>query len=144
MKQFVIFINRSIRHILAEILPHMIQHKSGKIITIASIAGLVGFVNSAAYSAAKGAVISLTREMALDFAKYHITVNAIAPGVIVTDMTKEGLKTKEATDALLSKIPLGRIGKPEDIAHTALFLATDESSYITGQTIIVDGGWTII
>ncbi len=126
-----------------KILSEMIKHEYGKIVNIASIAGVVGFEKSAAYCAAKGAVMSLTRQMALDYAREKITINAIAPGVIFTNMTKDSLSSKEATDAILRKIPIGRIGTSQDIANAALFLASNESSYITGQTLVVDGGWTI-
>lgn len=122
-------------------MPHMIKAGSGKIINVASIAGLVGFGQSAAYCAAKGAVINLTREMALDYGSKHINVNAIAPGVIETDMTKAFLENEEEKKNLLFKTPIGRVGKPEDIAYAALYLASSESDFVTGHTLVVDGGW---
>jgi len=121
--------------------PEMIKQDKGKIINITSIAGQVGFANSSAYCASKGAVINMTRELALELAQYKINVNAIGPGVIETDMTKELLKDKATRETLLANIPLSRIGKPEDIANAALFLASDNSDYITGITLFVDGGW---
>ena len=121
--------------------PEMIKQGKGKIINIASIAGQVGFANSSAYCASKGAIINITRELALELAQYKINVNAIGPGVIETDMTKNLLKNKATKEALLANIPLNRIGKPEDIANAALFLASDNSDYITGITLFVDGGW---
>lgn len=125
------------------VLPHMLKQEKGKILNIASIAGLFGFEKSAAYCAAKGAVVNLTREMALDYAPRGISVNAIAPGVIESDMTKPMLSDDASKDSFLTNIPVGRIGKPKDIAHAAVFLVSDESEYIVGQTIVVDGGWTI-
>jgi len=121
--------------------PEMIKQGKGKIINITSIAGQVGFANSSAYCASKGAIINMTRELALELAQYKINVNAIGPGVIETDMTKELLKDKATRETLLANIPLSRIGKPEDIANAALFLASDNSDYITGITLFVDGGW---
>lgn len=124
-------------------LPHMLQKGNGKIINVASIAGLIGFEQSAAYCAAKGAVINLTREMALDYAPKNIHVNAIAPGIIVTDMTKSMLADETMKKSFLEKTPVGRVGTPEDIAYAAVYLASTESDFVVGQTFVVDGGWTI-
>ncbi len=121
---------------------HMIKRKYGKIVNIASIAGLVGFLGAPNYCAAKGGVVNLTKEMALELARFGINVNAIAPGIIETDMTKGILSDEKSRQAMLANIPLKRIGKPEDIANAAIFLASDDASYITGTTLIVDGGWT--
>lgn len=125
------------------VIPVMIKQKSGKIITTASIAGLSGFAQSAAYCAAKGAVVNLTRQMALDYAPRGICINAIAPGVIASDMTQSFLSDEQVKQAFLEKIPVGRVGIPQDIAHAAVYLASEESSYMVGQTLVVDGGWTI-
>lgn len=124
-------------------IPFMIKQGKGKIINIASIAGLIGFGQSAGYCAAKGAVINLTRQMALDYASKNINVNAIAPGVIESDMTKSFLDNEESKKSFLSQTPVGRIGKPEDIAYAAVYLACEESDFVTGQILTVDGGWTI-
>lgn len=124
-------------------IPHMINGGGGKIINIASIAGLVGFAGSAFYCAAKGAVVNLTREMALDYSSKHINVNAIAPGVIETDMTKPFLGDEQAKKNFLDQTPVGRVGQPEDIAFAAVYLASNESDFVTGHTLVVDGGWTI-
>lgn len=113
---------------------------SGKIINISSIAGKIGFPNLAHYCASKGGIIELTREMALELAP-NITVNAIGPGVIETDMTKGLLAHRKSREGLLQQIPLGRTGRPEDIAGVAVFLASNDADYITGQTIFADGGW---
>ncbi|MBA3063914.1 3-oxoacyl-ACP reductase FabG [Candidatus Woesearchaeota archaeon] len=121
--------------------PEMIKQGKGKIINIASIAGQVGFANSSAYCASKGGIINMTRELALELGQYKINVNAIGPGVIETPMTKDLLEDKATKETLLANIPLNRIGKPEDIANAALFLASDNSDYITGITLFVDGGW---
>ncbi|MBS3113763.1 3-oxoacyl-ACP reductase FabG [Candidatus Woesearchaeota archaeon] len=118
------------------------QGKGGRIINISSIAGLVGFPGISAYCASKGGVTELTREVALDCANYGITVNAIDPGVIVTDMTKAMLNDKATKKILLENTPVGRFGQPEDIGNAAVFLALDESSFITGHNLVVDGGWT--
>jgi len=116
----------------------------GKIINIASIAsgGVgIGFRQIAHYTASKGGVVALTENLALELGPKGINVNAIAPGVIETDMTK-GLTTDEKTSAgLLARIPKGRFGKPEDIGAAAAFLASDEADYITGTVLYVDGGW---
>jgi len=114
----------------------MLKQRSGKIINIASVAGQMGNPGQANYSAAKAGVIGLTKTLAKEFASRGITVNAVAPGFIETDMT-EGLKAEE----ILKIIPLGRYGKPEEIAGMVAFLASDPAAnYITGQIFNVDGG----
>jgi 3-oxoacyl-[acyl-carrier protein] reductase len=116
-----------------------VMRDGGRIVNIASIAGLVGFHGQANYAAAKAGVIGLTRAVAKELARRRITVNAVAPGVIRTpmlgDLKPELLATYE------QQIPLGRIGRPEDVANAVLFLAADESEYITGQVLPVTGGW---
>lgn len=115
-----------------------------KIINIASIAsgGVgVGFSRVAHYTASKGGVVALTENMALDLAKKGINVNAIAPGIIETDMTKEMLADEKTKQGLMMRIPKGRVGKPKDIGAAAAFLASDEADYITGTVLYVDGGW---
>lgn len=122
-------------------IPHMMKRKYGKIISIASIAGVtVGFPNLAHYCASKGGITGFTRGAALDLAPYRINVNAVAPGAIMTPGTK-GLD-KDTVAHLIQAIPERRMGKPVDIAEVVTFLASDSSSYITGQTIVVDGGYT--
>jgi NAD(P)-dependent dehydrogenase (short-subunit alcohol dehydrogenase family) len=116
--------------------------KGGNIISIASIAGLVAYPQITPYCAAKGGIVNLTRAMAVELAPLGIRVNAIAPGVIETDMTKDLLKDKKTYEGMMQAIPMKRVGQPIDIAGVALFLASDLSSYITGQTIVADGGWT--
>ena len=119
----------------------MIKQKNGKIISIASIAGKVGFVNSSAYCASKAGIINLTRELAMELSPHNINVNAVAPGVIATKMTEDMLKDKNTKEVLLANIPLGRIGQPEEIGKAIVFLASDDSNFITGHTLVVDGGW---
>ena len=114
----------------------MLKQKKGRIINITSVVGLMGNPGQANYSAAKAGVVGLTQSSAKEFASRGITVNAVAPGFISTDMTKD-----LNSDAILTAIPLGRFGDPEDVAGVVRFLAADPSAaYITGQTIQVDGG----
>ena len=115
-----------------------LKQRSGKIINIASIAGLTGNAGQANYAASKAGMIGFTKSVAREFASRGITCNAIAPGFIETDMTSE-LKD-DLRQKLLANIPLGRFGKPDDIAATALFLAAAAADYITGQVFTVDGG----
>ena len=110
-----------------------------RIINIASIAGIVGFHGQANYAAAKAGVIALTKVMSREVAKRGITVNAVAPGVIQTPML--GAMRPEVLAEYEKQIPVGRIGRPEDVAHAVLFFASEESSYITGQTLPITGGW---
>ncbi|MDP3987554.1 MAG: glucose 1-dehydrogenase [Candidatus Levybacteria bacterium] len=124
-------------------IPEMLKQGKGKIINIASIAGIIGFEQSAAYCAAKGGVVNLTREMALDFASKCININSIAPGVIDTDMTKPFLTNEAAKKLFLEKTPVGRVGTPDDIAYGAVYLASPESDFVTGHILVIDGGWTI-
>jgi len=125
---------------IKNVIPEMKQQKYGKIINIASIAGLVGVDLSSIYCAAKGGVVNITKALALDLGKHKINVNAVAPGAIDTNMTKDLLNNEEVKKGIISNIPYGRIGRPEDIANAVAFLASDESEYITGHTIVVDGG----
>ncbi len=119
----------------------MIKQMGGKIINITSVGGTVAFPRQAAYCATKGAIIQLTKALALDWARYNIQVNAIGPAYIETDLTEGMRKSKVISEDLLRKTPMGRFGKPEEIVGAAIFLASDASSYMTGQTIYVDGGW---
>ncbi len=117
--------------------PHMMEQKSGRSINISSRARLGG-PGQANYAASKGAVISLTRTLALEMARYGITANCIAPALVDTPLFR-GLE-EEVQERLVKAIPAGRVGTPEDIGNAALFLAADESSYVTGQTLYVCGG----
>lgn len=126
---------------------HMIQAGSGKIVNIGSVAGLIPLRLQSAYVAAKAGVINLTRSMALELGPHNINVNAVAPGSTLTEGTKSLFYSQEAefqekAKSLLAHIPMGRPGTPEDIAHAVLFLASEEAGYVTGCTLVVDGGWT--
>ena len=114
----------------------------GAILHLASGVGLMGIRNRSAYSASKGAVIALTRNMALDYAADRIRVNCLCPGFVKTPLLDGLLKDSERTARLVALHPLGRLGEPEDVAHAAVFLISDEAQWITGQAIAVDGGLT--
>lgn len=116
----------------------MTKARAGRIINISSVVGLIGNAGQANYSAAKAGLIGFTKATAREMASRHITVNAIAPGYVDTEMTS-GLGD-QIKAAILENVPLGRLGTPEDIAGVVCFLASDMASYITGQTIVVDGG----
>ena len=124
-----------------EVLPHMVHQKKGKIINISSIWGLVGASCEVPYSASKAAIIGFTKALAKELGPSGICVNCIAPGVIDTDMNN--IHDEETMNELKEETPLGRIGKAEDVAKLALFLAGDESSFITGQVISPNGGFVI-
>ena len=126
------------------VIPSMIKQRKGVIINMASISGLMGSMNLAGYCASKGGVVLLTKAMACDLGKYNIRVNCICPSHTMTPVIESEIKRlpKETIDYVLKRCPLGRFGSPKDIAELALFLASDESSYITGSAIIIDGGTT--
>ena len=116
----------------------MIKQRSGRIVSIASIIGLIGNPGQANYSASKAGIIALTKTAAKELASRNINVNAVAPGFIQTDMTAK--LSEELKQKMLSNIPLNKLGTADDVAAVCLFLASEDSSYITGQTIVVDGG----
>lgn len=119
----------------------MLRQKSGKIINISSVSGILGNAGQANYAASKAGVIGLTKTMARELGSRGITVNAIAPGFVDTEMT--GVLSEEIRENACRQIILGRFGKPEDIANMAVFLASDKADYITGQVISVDGGMNV-
>ena len=120
---------------------YLLKQKSGRIINISSVSGILGNAGQANYSASKAGVIGLTKAVARELASRGITVNAVAPGFVDTDMTDA--LSDSAKENLISQIPLGRTGKPQDIANAVLFLASDAAGYITGQVLSVDGGMAI-
>ena len=125
--------------LIQEVLPFMIKQKWGRIINITSIGGQWGGFNQVHYAASKAALINLTHSIAKIYSKDGITSNAVAPGLVETDMSAFELSTEEGKKKVKS-IPIGRIAKPEEVASVVAFLASDEASYITGQTINVNGG----
>ena len=124
-------------------IPAMRNSGGGSIVNISSVAGLVGSANAAAYCASKGAVRLLTKSTAIQYAKDGIRANSVHPGIIDTPMTTPNLlATQEARDRSASRHPLGRVGTSEDVAYGVLFLASDESSFMTGSELVIDGGLT--
>lgn len=119
----------------------MLKQRSGRIINITSVSGILGNAGQANYAASKAGIIGLTKTMARELASRGITVNGIAPGFVDTDMTK--VLSDSVKEEATAQIPLGRFGKPEDIANMAAYLASDKAAYITGQIISVDGGMAI-
>ncbi len=119
----------------------MLKQRSGRIINISSIIGLIGNAGQSNYAASKAGLIGFTKSVAKELASRGVTVNALAPGFIVTDMTDQ--LNDEARQALLNQIALGRLGTVDDIANAVLFLASDLAAYMTGQVLTVDGGLTM-
>lgn len=129
-----------------EVGKYMIKNKYGRIINIASMYGLVGntALPSAAYHAAKGAVVNFTRATAAEWAKYNINANCICPGYFGTELTEETLSSPDFTAYMKATVPLGRYGNPAELKGAAVYLASDEASYTTGLVMPVDGGYTCV
>jgi len=121
------------------VLKPMLKQRSGRIVTITSVVGLGGNAGQANYAASKAGVIGFTKSVAREVASRGITANAIAPGFIETDMT--AAMPEKAREAVFAAIPLGRVGRPEDVAGAAVFLVSDAAAYVTGQVLAVDGGF---
>jgi len=122
----------------------MVKQKSGVIINIASVAmgqQGIGFPNIVHYCASKGGIIGMTEALAVELAPYNIRVNAISPGMIETPMIEQIKQDPKSMEAMLTRVPMRRVGKPEEVSNLVLFLASDASSYMTGSTVVVDGGW---
>jgi 3-oxoacyl-[acyl-carrier protein] reductase len=119
----------------------MMKARQGRIINVASVSGLMGNPGQANYSASKAGVIGLTRTVARELASRNVTVNAVAPGFIATDMTAK--LSEEVRQEVVKQIPLGRMGDPQDVADAVLFLASDAASFITGHVLTIDGGLTV-
>jgi len=123
---------------------HMIAKNRGKIINITSVAGVVGTVGQINYSAAKGGVISMTKSMARELARYNICANVISLGIVTTDMSEKITTDEKLKEVYMNRILLKRFAEPEDVTPAFVFLASDEGNYITGQLICVDGGYGMI
>jgi len=123
----------------------MIKQNQGNIINIASMAGKTALPGHVAYCTAKAGVIAMTKVLAIEWAKYNIRINAIAPGFVrtelVSDMIEKGLRKKEEQDAIERRIPQGRLASTEEIGDLVVYLASEESRYMTGETVVIDGGW---
>ena len=123
-------------------IPAMLKIGGGAIVNHSSVAGLIGFATVPVYVASKHAVIGLTKSIALEYAKQHVRVNAVAPGPIATRMFHVFATAPEGRQMLESGLPIGRIGQPEEIASTVVWLCSDGASFVTGQTVPIDGGYT--
>ncbi|HCG73307.1 MAG TPA: 2-hydroxypropyl-CoM dehydrogenase [Nitrospina sp.] len=133
---------RSIFQLTRRVLPIMMAQKSGSIVHISSILGLIAVPQVAAYNVSKGALNQFSRSIAVEYGSYGIRSNSICPGLIETDMTADLMKDASLMQEWSKEYPIGRFGKPEDVASACLFLASDESSFITGTVLPVDGGFT--
>lgn len=141
-------------HVLQAVLPHMIERKKGKIVNVASTAGKWGSRNQSAYNASKHAIIGLTRCIALEMAAYGININAICPYLVEETGLEEtflkgqaeiaGVSINELRNRIIAAVPLGKLCRPEDVATLAVYLASDESNYMTGQSLSLCGGYTMI
>ena len=132
---------KSVFNYTKAVLKPMIAQRYGRIVNIASVVGLIGNPGQANYVASKAGVIGFTKAMARELASRNITVNAVAPGFIETDMTAK--LTEKQREALLQNVPLKRLGRPEDVARVVAFLCSEDASYITGQVLAIDGGMTM-
>ena len=124
-------------------IPHMLERGSGTFVNIASMAGLIAQAGGTAYTVSKHGVIGLTRQVSADYGQRGIRANAICPGSIDTEMSREFLKNAPEVQQIVDSVPAGRQGRPEEIAELATYLASDLSAFIHGAAMVIDGGWTI-
>jgi NAD(P)-dependent dehydrogenase (short-subunit alcohol dehydrogenase family) len=118
----------------------MIKQKSGRIINMASLGGLVGMPGQVTYAATKGGLLQITKTLAVEWARHGITVNALAPSILETDLTEGVIQSEKHSEPLLRRIPMGAFGKADDVVGAAVYLASDSSSYVTGTVLPIDGG----
>lgn len=133
---------RAVFQLTRRVLPQMMKQKGGSIIHISSILGIIAVPQVAAYNISKGALNQFGRSIAVEYGSYGIRSNCICPGLIATDMTADLMKDEALMQEWSKEYPIGRFGKPEDVANACLFLASDESSFVTGTILPVDGGFT--
>lgn len=126
------------------VLPTMLSQKSGHVITVASVAGLIAFPGRCAYTSSKGAALQFSKSLAVDYAAAGIRANAICPGMVETPMTQWRLDVPELRAAVESNIPMGRVARPDEIANAVVALASDQLAYMNGQALVIDGGWTAL
>jgi 2-deoxy-D-gluconate 3-dehydrogenase len=122
----------------------LLPQGGGKVVNIASQNGVIGFHHRAAYCSSKAGLVNLTRVLALEWARYHITVNAVGPTFVETPLTRPMFEDRAFYDEVVSRIPLGRLGRPEDVAGAVVYLASPAADMVTGHTLLVDGGWTAV
>ena len=135
---------RGVFQLTRKVLPHMVRQGSGSIIHISSILGMIAVPGTSAYNASKGALNQFSKSIAVEYGAQGIRSNAVCPGMIETEMTEELRSDKALMQEFLKGYPLGRFGQPEEVAQACLFLASDESTYITGATLPIDGGYTAL
>ena len=134
----------SVVHVLQAVAPHLLERGRGSVVNVASVAGLGATPALSPYGASKAALISLTRSLAVEWASTGVRVNALCPGWTATELNRNLWEDEQASAGLVSTIPMGRWGRAEEMAGPAVFLASDASSFMTGQVLVVDGGQTAI
>ena len=139
---------KAMLYVCKAVLPHMVQRGAGKVISIASDAGRVGSMGEAVYAGTKGAIIAFSKTLAREMARHRITVNVVCPGLTETPLLQgirqQSPKSERVIDAVTRAIPLGRVGQPEDVAGAVVYLASPAADYVTGQTLSVSGGLTMV
>lgn len=132
----------SMVHVIQAVAPHLLERRTGSVINVASVAGLGGTPGLTPYGASKAAVISLTRSLAMEWGRGGVRVNALCPGWTATDLNRNLWEDERVSASMMADVPLGRWARPGEMVGAAVFLASDASSYVTGQTLVVDGGLT--